>query len=174
MPARGRGRCWGPSLSLCREYSSQQALRAQPQVKKNKFSISAKIFDHWEERWPLFWSGDLFGEWAHGPEMALGARGWYLGPNQRRHRNWAGHALLFFFFGSYMLSQYSSEIRETQCPTLEGSHPGGGSTWGKHRQLLTERRRGPWGQKGRMGGCLGRLSHMTEKYHFNSVSDGEC
>ena len=46
MPARGWGRCWGPSLSLCREYSSQQALRAQPQVKKNTFSISAKIFDH--------------------------------------------------------------------------------------------------------------------------------
>lgn len=46
MPARGWGRCWGPSLSLCSECSSQQALRAQPQVKKNKFSISAKIFDH--------------------------------------------------------------------------------------------------------------------------------
>lgn len=43
---QGWGRCWGPLLSLCSECSSQQALRAQPQVKKNKFSISAKIFDH--------------------------------------------------------------------------------------------------------------------------------
>ena len=61
----------------------------------------------------------------------------------------------FFFFGSYMLSQYDSEISETQCLTLEGSHPGGGSTWGRYMQLLTERRSGRWGQKGRMGDVEG-------------------